>query len=85
MVRRMKTTVEIADPLLAKAKRHAAARGTTVRALIEAGLRRVLEEEDRKQRFHLRDVSFEGEGLAPEFAGGGWQRIREAIYEGHGG
>ena len=35
--------------------------------------------------FQLRDVSFEGEGLAPEFADGSWQRIREAIYEGHGG
>lgn len=85
MVSCMKTTVEIADPLLARARRHAAARGTTVRALIEAGLRRVLDEEDRKPQFQLRDVSFEGEGLTPEFADGSWQRIREAIYEGHGG
>ncbi|HKF78409.1 MAG TPA: DUF2191 domain-containing protein [Candidatus Dormibacteraeota bacterium] len=80
----MKTTVEIADPLLAAARRTAAARGTTVRALIEAGLRRVLEEQDRDAAFHLRDVSFGGDGLAPEFAEGGWQRVREAIYEGHG-
>ena len=84
MVDHMKTTVEIADPLLAEAKRAAAARGTTVRALIEAGLRRVLDEQERDRSFRLRDVSFDGEGLAPEFAEGGWQRIRDAVYEGHG-
>jgi Arc/MetJ family transcription regulator len=84
MVNRMKTTVEIADPLLAAAKRVAAARGTTVRALVEAGLRRVLEEQGHNTPFRLRDVSFEGDGLTAEFAEGGWQRVRDAIYEGHG-
>jgi len=81
----MKTTVEIADPLLAAAKRTAAARGTTVRALIEAGLRRILDEQDQDLAFRLRDVSFGGEGLSPEFEGAGWERIRDAIYEEHGG
>ena len=85
MVSHMKTTVEIADPLLAAAKREAALRGTTVRALIEAGLRRVLDEREHSAPFRLRDVSFGGDGLTPEFEEGGWQRIRDAIYEGHGG
>jgi hypothetical protein len=80
----MKTTVEIAEPLLIAARRLAAARRTTVRALIEAGLRRILEEQDRDGQFQLRDVSFGGGGLSPEFAEGGWQRVRDAIYEGHG-
>lgn len=84
MVDLMKTTVEIADPLLAAARRAAATRGTTLRALIEAGLRRVLEEQSREAPFELRDVSFGGDGLAPEFVEGGWQRIRDAIYEGQG-
>ena len=84
MVAHMKTTVEIADPLLAAAKRAAAARGTTVRALIEAGLRRVLDEADRDAPFRLRDAGFGGDGLAPEFADGGWQRVRDAVYEAHG-
>jgi hypothetical protein len=66
------------------ARRLAAARRTTVRALIEAGLRRILEEQDRDGKFQLRDVSFGGEGLTPEFAEGGWQRMRDAVYEGHG-
>lgn len=41
-------------------------------------------EHDRDVRFQLRDVSFEGEGLTPEFAEASWQRIHDAIYEGQG-
>ena len=84
MVSNMKTTFEIAEPLLVEAKRVAARRKTTLRALIEEGLRRVIEEQGRDDPFHLRSVSFKGEGLAPEFVEGGWERIRDAAYEGHG-
>jgi hypothetical protein len=38
----VKTTVEIQDELLIEAKKHAAERRTTVRALIESGLRHEL-------------------------------------------
>lgn len=38
-VTRMKTTIEIDDRLLERAKRHAAAQGTTLRAVIEEALR----------------------------------------------
>ena len=38
----MKTTVEIQDELLIEAKKHAAEHRTTVRALIESGLRHEL-------------------------------------------
>ena len=38
----MKTTVEIPDDLLVEAKKHAAEHRTTIRALIERGLRREL-------------------------------------------
>jgi hypothetical protein len=38
----MKTTVEISDDLLIEAKKHAAEQRTTIRALIERGLRREL-------------------------------------------
>lgn len=57
----MKTTVEISDPLFDEAKRAAHEAGVTLRELIEAGLRRVLDE--RKQRtkpFKLRDASVKG-------------------------
>jgi len=80
----MKTTVEIADSLVASAKQLAARKGTTLRALVEAGLRRVLEDYERGKPFRLRDASFTGRGLQPEFRDGDWEKIRDATYEGRG-
>ena len=80
----MKTTVEIADGLAREAKELAAREGTTLRELIEAGLRAVLRERRRKADFRLRDASVGGKGLQPEFRGADWERIREAAYEDHG-
>jgi hypothetical protein len=85
MVTHMKTTVEIPDPLAEEAKDVARRDKTTLRALIEAGLRQVVRDRQRKARFRLRDASFGGSGLQPEFRDGDWRRIREAAYEGRGG
>lgn len=85
MVTHMKTTVEISDSLAQEAKRLAARQKTTLRALIEAGLRIVLKAERSRTPFQLRDASFRGSGLQPEFRSGSWERIREAAYEGRGG
>jgi len=81
----MKTTVEISDSLAEEAKRLAARERTTLRALIEAGLRIVLKERRKGVPFRLRDASFRGKGLQPEFRSGDWERIREAAYEERGG
>ena len=82
----MKTTVEISDPLLAAAKKLAREERTTVRALLEAGLRHVLDERERRQRpFRLRRATFKGKGLHPDVRDGSWERIRDRIYEGRGG
>jgi hypothetical protein len=48
--------------------------------LIESGLQKVLEERDRGPAFHLREASFGGRGLQPEFRGADRQRLREAAY-----
>jgi hypothetical protein len=80
----MKTTVEISDELLDRARRTAVREKTTVRQLIEEGLRRVLAERGRREAFRLRDASFRGDGLHPEAAAAGWDRIREATYDGRG-
>ena len=85
MVSRMKTTVEIPDPLAKEAKALARREKTTLRALIEVGLRHVLRDRPRKAGFRLRDASFRGNGLQPGFRDGDWQRIREAAYEDRGG
>lgn len=76
----MKTTIEIPDALLEEAKRVAARDKTTLRALVEAGLRAVLTKRRRRDRFRLRDASFRGTGLSEEFNGTDWERIREAAY-----
>ena len=80
-----KTTIEISEPLLSEARKFAARDRTTLRALVEQGLRKVLA--DRKQRsgpFRLRTASVKGRGLRPEFADAGWERLRDAIYDGRG-
>jgi hypothetical protein len=81
----MKTTLEISDPLLREARKLAARERTTLRALVEQGLRRVLAEKKRKPPFRLRKASFNGRGLRPELADAGWDRLRDLSYEGRGG
>jgi putative antitoxin of VapBC-like toxin-antitoxin system len=80
----MKTTVEISDSLLEQVKRVAWKESTTVRALVEEGLRRVVTEHQQPGKFRLRKASFNGNGLQPQMTGASWQEIRDAAYEGRG-
>lgn len=79
----MKTTVDITDSLLEAARREAQSEGTTLRALIEEGLRKVLAERREPAAFRLRRATFRGEGVDPSI--GGWDDIRRRSYEGRGG
>ncbi|MBI2989430.1 MAG: type II toxin-antitoxin system VapB family antitoxin [Deltaproteobacteria bacterium] len=81
----MKTTVDIPDSILEEARKLAARESTTVRALVEQGLRRLISERKRTGAFRLRKATFKGEGLQPGAAGASWERIRDMAYEGHGG
>jgi hypothetical protein len=81
----MKTTVDIPQSLLDEAKRLAANHRTTVKALIEEGLRRVIEEHQRSGTFRLHKATFKGEGLQSDMEGVSWDGIRERAYEGRGG
>jgi hypothetical protein len=87
MVAHMKTTVEIPEPLFLEVKRLAAETGTTLRELIEDGLRRVLEvrTQSAPAEFVLRDASVGGNGLQPGVRDGSWEDVRALIYEGRGG
>lgn len=80
----MKTTVEISDALMSAARALAEREGTTVRVLIEEGLRLSIERRKRKPRFVVRDASVDGQGLQPGFSFERWADIRDAIYEGRG-
>lgn len=80
MATHMKTTVEISDALLDAAKRVATRDKTTVRSLIEEGLRYVVSRRGRST-YRLRDASVTGKGLHPDLAGKSWDAIRDRIYE----
>ena len=73
----MKTTIELADDLVERARAHATKEKTTLRALVERGLRGVLDADERPVAFRLRDASVGG-GLCAEFRGAGGHRVREA-------
>lgn len=81
----MKTTIELPNALVRAAKELAAREGTTLRALAEAGLRRILEERSRQPSFALRDASFAGRGIRDEFHDVGWDAVRRAAYDERGG
>ena len=72
----MKTTLDIPDPLLREARKVAERERTTLRALVEQGLRRVLADKQRRPVFRLRKASFKGQGLHPEMRDAGWEKIQ---------
>lgn len=81
----MKTTVDISDALLERARDLLTTEKTTLRALIEEGLRLVIEEHSQRRPFRLRRASFGGRGLQAEMRGADWSTIRSMAYEGRGG
>ncbi len=78
----MKTTIDITDDLAIKAKELAAKGGTTLRAVVEQGIRMALEDERLVQRYQLPDRSVQGRGLQPEFQNKPWSDILGAAHEG---
>jgi hypothetical protein len=83
----MKTTIDIAEPLLRRAKQLAAQRNTTLKAVIEEALRSALERETRGRRPPppLRTHTFRGRGLQPGLSWDDWNTLRALAYEERGG
>ena len=75
----MKTTIEIGSGLLREAKRAASREGTTLRALVEEGLRVALESRRKRKRpFRLKLVTVRGRGLQRGLA---WDLPRDLAYD----
>jgi hypothetical protein len=81
----MQTTIEIPQALLDEARTLASQEGTTLRALVEEGLRRIIAERRRAGAFRLRKATFKGTGLQAGLAGVPWERVHDLAYEGRGG
>jgi len=81
----MKTTFDLPATLLREASRLAECEGTTLQALVEHGLWRVVAEKNRGAAFQLRKASFKGRGLRPELNDSGRDRLRDLAYERRGG
>ena len=78
MVTHMKTTIEISDNLLARAKARARAQHITLRSLIEESLAVTLDL--HLPAIKVAPVTFKGNGLSRDFADASWDKIRDAIY-----
>ncbi len=82
----MKTTIDIADSILSRAKKLAVKRHTTLKAVIESALREALDGESEPERpFKLKTRVFEGRGLQPGLSWDDWSALRDLAYEGRGG
>ena len=79
----MKTTLDIHDELLARAKNHAKATGRPLRAVVEDGLRRVLFEPEPTP-YVLPDLREGDPDLQDPLERYSWPELRELIYGGDG-
>jgi len=76
MVTHMKTTIDIADDLLLRAKRVAERENTTLRSITEEGLRLALQRRLRKPKT-IRPFVVKGRGAPPDLS---WVKLREVLY-----
>lgn len=76
----MRTSVDIPDPLMRRAKKLARRRGTTLRQLLLDGLRGMVEQEVPARRHHMRDCSFGKGGLVDGLSWEDSERLDELAY-----
>jgi hypothetical protein len=81
MASHMKTTVQISDALLADIHKIVVKRKTTLKALVDEGLRHVVETESAaKKPFKMKDASVGGNGLVDELKNASWSDIVAMSY-----
>ena len=80
----MKTTIDIHDELLARARRHARDTGRPLRAVVEDGLRRVLSSTESGRRYKLPDLRVGDSRAANPLDTYSWPELRDLIYDDRG-
>ena len=78
MVSHMKTTIDIADPILRRVKRVAGEEGLTLRELAEEGLEMALEKRARQKNQGFRLVTFGNPKAEPVSVD--WEAVRGLVY-----
>ncbi len=78
----MKTTIEIQDVLLDRAKRYAKSVGKPFRAVVEEGLRRILSERALPGAYAMPDASVGDPEASDPLEALSWQDLRAEIYGG---
>ena len=76
----MRTTLDIRDTLLQRAKEVSKLTGRPLNALVEEGLRHVLEKSSPVERYRMPDRSVGEPGGPNPLEGLSWQDLREDIY-----
>lgn len=78
----MKTSLELSENLFRRAKALARKRGTTLRSLIEEGLRKILSADHAAPTASPKILTFGGEGFADSFPGPdlSWNNLRGQVY-----
>jgi hypothetical protein len=76
----IKTTIEIADELLTRARQLAHKEKRTLRELVEEGLDLALLRRADPPARKVNLPTSGGDGLRPEFQGAGWEKFRDEIY-----
>jgi hypothetical protein len=74
----MKTTLDLADALLNEAKTLARAQRTTLRSLVEEGLRHVLAQKRQATGYQIKDCSFMG-ASDPDAISANWATLRDTV------
>ena len=76
----MKTTIDIHDELLARATRHARGAGVPLRAVVEEGLRLVLQAPQPAEDYRMPDLSVGDPNGDDPLEAYSWQDLSEVIY-----
>lgn len=76
----MKTTLDIKDDLLIRAKKLAKRTGRPLRAVVEESLRRTLSQAEQQSFYELPDVSFGDANANDPLESLTWQDLRQEIY-----
>lgn len=81
MLRHMRTSLDLPDPLFKRAQKLARARGVPFRALVAEALQNLLMAQGPAKQFRLTDTTFGGDGLVEGLDDLQWERISSLVHD----